>query len=89
MTLNGTSWTMIVHKTQIANRGRLSNGQVTVAGWSHLPLISASGPFRNLKALIIQTRLELDEKCLKDTYSNYGSADRLVVLLQQFGASCC
>jgi hypothetical protein len=22
MTLNGTSWTMIVHKTQMANRGR-------------------------------------------------------------------
>jgi hypothetical protein len=41
---------MIVHKTQIANRGRLSNGQVTVAGWRHLLLISALDAFRDFQS---------------------------------------
>jgi hypothetical protein len=46
VTLNGTSWTMIVRKTQKKRTEvGLSNGEVTVVGWRHLPPISACGPF--------------------------------------------
>jgi hypothetical protein len=45
--------------------------------------------FHNLKALRIQKRWELDEKCLKNTYSNSGSAYRLVMLLPLGGATYC
>jgi hypothetical protein len=43
------SWKMIVLKTRIVNRGRPIDGQVNVAGWRHLPLISASGPLSQLE----------------------------------------
>jgi hypothetical protein len=45
--------------------------------------------FHNLKALIIRKWWELDEKCLKNTYSNFASAYWLVMLLQLRGAAYC
>jgi hypothetical protein len=67
----------------------LSIGQVTSAGWRHLPPIPVSGPFSRLvKALITRKRQELDEECLHNTNSKSESTYRTVKLLP-LGVAIC
>jgi hypothetical protein len=79
---------MTVHKTQIANRDRPFE-------WSSycrcVTSLTANFRFRSFsqpgRANYSKT-MRAGRKMSKDTYSNSGSADRLVMLLQQCGATC-
>jgi hypothetical protein len=67
----------------------LSFGQVTPAGWRHLPPIPVSGPFSRLvKALITRKRQELGDECLHNTNSKSKSTYQTVKLLP-LGVAIC
>jgi phosphate-selective porin len=80
---------IVLQNTNSETRSAYRMVKLLSLGGATYSLISASGPFHNLKALDYSKTMELDEKCLKDTYSNSGSADRMVKLLQLGGATCC